>query len=93
MSDAEKMAQFFKVLSVDKRVRIVQLLAEGSLSVGVLSSKLGISPGAVSQHLRIMRDAGLVAAERRGYFIHYKRNPEAIAGLQAYLEELVRPSS
>ena len=93
MSDPQQTARLFQALSVDKRVRIVQLLAEGPLCVGELAERLGISPGAVSQHLRVLRDAGLVRAERRGYFIHYHQNAGAVAGLKAYLDELLKPPS
>jgi DNA-binding transcriptional ArsR family regulator len=42
--------------------------------VNALSQALKITPAAVSQHLRVLRDAGLVTAEKRGYFVHYKAN-------------------
>jgi DNA-binding transcriptional ArsR family regulator len=70
-------ARMFRALSVEKRVEIVQLLAKRSLCVGALSNITGISPGAVSQHMRVLRDAGLVEADRRGYFVHYHLAPDA----------------
>jgi DNA-binding transcriptional ArsR family regulator len=69
--------QVFRALSVEKRVEIVQLLAERTLCVGALANLLSISPGAVSQHLRILRNAGLVRSARRGYFIHYRLADDA----------------
>jgi DNA-binding transcriptional ArsR family regulator len=75
--DSEVLAKTFRALSVESRVRIVQLLAARTLCVGALSNLLGISAGAVSQHLRVLRDAGLVEADRRGYFIHYSLAPDA----------------
>jgi DNA-binding transcriptional ArsR family regulator len=47
---------------------------------------LGISAGAVSQHLRVLKDAGLVKAERRGYFIHYTVAQEAAALCESAVE-------
>jgi ArsR family transcriptional regulator len=80
----------FKVLSVESRVSILQLLAKRSLCVGALSRRLGISPGAVSQHLRILREAGLVFSDRRGYYLHYRVNPGIlaswVAGLSRWLD-------
>jgi ArsR family transcriptional regulator len=67
----------FRALSVEKRVEIVSLLAERTLCVGARSNLLGISAGAVSQHLWILRDAGFVEPDRRGYFIHYSLAPGA----------------
>ena len=80
------MVKLFKALSVETRLRIVQLLSRHTLCVGALSNLLGISAGAVSQHLRILRDAGLVEAERRGYFIHYYVAPGAADCCQAAME-------
>ena len=54
-------AEIFKVLSVETRVKIVDLLkANGALGVKDISEKLGITPPAVSQHLKILKQAGLV---------------------------------
>jgi DNA-binding transcriptional ArsR family regulator len=73
MSDSndQNMARMFRALAAEKRLEIIQLLSRRTLCAGALSRMLGISPGAVSQHLRILKDAGLVTSERRGYFIHY----------------------
>jgi DNA-binding transcriptional ArsR family regulator len=70
-------AKICRALSVDNRVGIVRLLAERSLCVGALANQLGVSAAAVSQHLRVLRDAGLVEADRRGYFTHYRLAPDA----------------
>jgi len=87
-SDQKDMTRIFRALSVEKRLEIVQLLAERTLCVGALSNLLGISAGAVSQHLRILKDAGLVEADRRGYFIHYSLAPDAAERCQAVMASL-----
>jgi DNA-binding transcriptional ArsR family regulator len=71
MGDADKLARIFKVLSVETRVRMVQLLKRRSLCVNALAKRLDITPAAVSQHLRVLRDADIVTADRQGYFVHY----------------------
>ena len=73
---------------MESRVRIVQLLSERTLCVGALSNLVGISAGAVSQHLRVLRDAGLVEADRRGYFVHYRVTPDAAVRCRAAVESL-----
>ncbi len=83
-------ARIFRALAVDKRVEIVRLLATRTLCVGALSNLLGISDGAVSQHLRILRDAGLVERDRRGYFVHYSLAPEAAERCRVVMESLFR---
>lgn len=53
------------------RTQIVRLLSPGPLSVGELAGILGRSKSATSQHLRVLRDAGIVAARRRGRIVMY----------------------
>jgi DNA-binding transcriptional ArsR family regulator len=62
----------FKALSVPTRVRIIELLkSESPISVTELAERLGITPAAVSQHLKVLRHAGLVTRERKGYWVPY----------------------
>ncbi len=68
----KKIADLLKVLSVDTRLQILLHLKGGVLCVNALAARLDVTQGAVSQHLRIMRDAGLVSAEKRGYYVHYR---------------------
>lgn len=79
MSDAERTARVFKVLSVGTRVRMIELLRDRPLCVNALARRLKIMPAAVSQHLRILRDADVVVADRKGYFIHYSLNKKTMA--------------
>ena len=89
MTDPEDLARILKVLSVGTRVRIIQLLKDRALCVNALAARLDVTQGAVSQHLRILRDAGLVTAEKRGYFVHYRLNGRALARCQALLADLL----
>jgi len=86
---AEKLAEFFKTLSSDMRVRIVELLRERALCVGAISARLGITQGAVSQHLRILKQAGLVVPEKRGYFVHYRLNTEVLEELRKQIGDFL----
>jgi len=89
MTDHEKCARIFKALSVDTRVRIVDLLKPRSLCVNALAHELEITPAAVSQHLRILRDADILVPDRRGYFIHYKINETTLAEWCKAVRELL----
>ena len=89
MTEAERLARLFKVLSVDTRVRMVQILRARALCVNALASRLGISASAVSQHLRILRDAQLVEAEKRGYYVHYRTNESALTKWRALAHRLL----
>ncbi len=82
-------AEIFKVLSVDTRVKIVELLkVNGPIGVKDISEKLGITPPAVSQHLKILKQAGLVRSERKGYWIPYSINEEAMEDCREILNEV-----
>ena len=72
-------AELFKVLGVESRIKIIELLKEkGPLGANEMSEALGITPSAVSQHLRILRQAGLVRNKRKGYWIPYEVDPAAL---------------
>jgi len=79
MNDTERLARIFKVLSVDTRVRMVEMLKRRTLCVNALARALDITPAAVSQHLRVLRDADLVRAEKKGYYVHYRVNDATLA--------------
>lgn len=75
----KKQAELFKVLGVDTRIRIIELLKQkGPLGANEMSEMLGITPSAVSQHLKILKHAGLVRDERKGYWIPYEIDPIAL---------------
>jgi DNA-binding transcriptional ArsR family regulator len=82
LTASELLASAFRLLSVETRARMVALLKSGPLCVGGLARKLGVTPAAVSQHLKLMRSAGLVTSARRGYYVHYELNPEAFRRLR-----------
>jgi len=87
--EARDLARIFKALSVDTRVRMVQLLKQHTLCVNALAARLKITPAAVSQHLRILRDADLVVADKRGYYVHYEVNQKTLAEWREMADELL----
>jgi DNA-binding transcriptional ArsR family regulator len=87
--DETKQAGLFKVLSVESRIKIIDLLKQkGPLGVNELSEALGITPSAVSQHLRILRYAGLVRSERKGYWLPYEIDQSALNQCRELLTEV-----
>jgi len=91
MAQEQAAARVFKALSVDTRVAILQLLKTRSLCVNALADRLGVTPAAVSQHLRILRDAGLVIPEKHGYYVHYRVNEATLADWRDLAEDLLSP--
>ena len=74
----KKAADLFKILSVDKRIEIIELLKKEAMSVNALAEILEITQSAVSQHLRVLKGAGLVDDERQGYWIYYSLNKDVL---------------
>ena len=82
-------SEMFKVLAVETRVKIIDLLkTEGPLGAKKISELLGITPAAVSQHLRILRQVGLVRSERDGYWIPYAINEDALHNCRDLLTQV-----
>ncbi|MCD6083848.1 hypothetical protein DRJ00_02530 [Candidatus Aerophobetes bacterium] len=77
-SELEEIIRVCKALSDPTRFRIFLLLARRTLCVNAIASFLNVSQPAVSQHLRILREAGLVKAKKRGYWVHYTADKEKI---------------
>ncbi len=82
-------SEMFKVLGVDTRVKIIEILkSRGPLGVKNISEVIGITPAAVSQHLKVLRQAGLVRNERKGYWIPYSIDEEALENCRSILNEV-----
>jgi DNA-binding transcriptional ArsR family regulator len=78
----------FAVIGDARRRRILELLAVKERSVGVLATELGISQPSVTQHLTALRDAGLVAFEKRGTSSIYTLVREPLGEVTDWVESL-----
>ena len=95
MNEVEKLSEIFKALSDPTRLRLIQLLnnckpgicSGGPLCVNALAHQLGVTQSAVSQHLRILRQTGLVRGERNGNFMHYSLDPDGLDRYRAALRD------
>lgn len=77
-----------RALAEPQRRRILVLVRDGELPAGRIAEHFAISPQAVSQHLRVLKDAGLLRERRAGTRRLYSVRPEAVEPVRAYLEEL-----
>ena len=82
-----------KALSDETRLRLLCLLLSQGLCGRALARQLGVSEAAVSQHLKILKEAGLVEGEKRGYWIHYSVHNEALEEIIRELERMARQSA
>jgi DNA-binding transcriptional ArsR family regulator len=84
--DANRDADRWGALADGTRLAIVARLAEGPRAVGKLAAGLPVSRSAVSQHLKILKDAGLVEDAAEGTRRIYRLNPAALAALRDQLD-------
>jgi DNA-binding transcriptional ArsR family regulator len=85
---AELAGDPFNALGDPHRRRIVELLGSGGRSVREIADDLPISRPAVSRHLRLLKDAGLVVEQTRGTQRIYGLHIEGVAAVQAYLTQV-----
>jgi ArsR family transcriptional regulator len=83
------MADMFKALSDPTRLKIINLLKESqNLCVGVIAEKTGMSQPAISQHLKILKTAGILDARKMGLEVHYSINPKKVTEFKDIINTL-----
>ena len=88
MPTAEALGDPFDALGDPTRREILRLLSEGDKPVHEIASALPISRPAVSRHLRLLKEAGLVAEQAQGTSRIYYLRDEGLHAVQAYLEQV-----
>lgn len=84
-----EISEMFKALAVETRVKILELLkSRGPLGAKEIARLSGITPAAASQHLKILKQSGLVRSERHGFWIPYAVNPEALEKYRQILSKV-----
>ena len=81
-------ALLFRALADDTRRRIILLLLRHNYCVSALARELCVSESAVSQHLKILRQAMLLRGERRGYYMHYDIDRERLRDLAREIDAM-----
>ena len=74
-----------KALGDPKRYQLMEILAEEGCCVRALAYRCGLSEPAVSQHLKVLREANLIQGIKFGYYTHYRINREA---MQSVIDEI-----
>lgn len=83
------MQRVFEALSSQIRRKILAYLAHADLTAGEIAARFDISKPAVSQHLTVLENAGLVTSEKKGQFVHYSLVPDHLANtLHSYAQEV-----
>ena len=93
----DELAEAFKALSDVHRLRALRFIAAGAppgadcedaVCACHVQDHLELSQPATSYHLKVLRQAGLVEAEKRGRWVHYRISDDGIDTLQAFLDEI-----
>ncbi|MFA7109027.1 MAG: metalloregulator ArsR/SmtB family transcription factor [Sphaerochaetaceae bacterium] len=96
MKDITKTIKILSSLADENRFIIIKELLLRDYCVGGLARKLNITEAAVSQHLKILKEVGLITGEKRGYYRHYRVNKEILKYVAKEIEvisEIKRESS
>jgi len=80
-----------KAIAEPHRRQILRLVRDGELSAGEIASHFEVTRPAVSQHLTVLKEAGLVRERRNGTRRLYRARPEGLVDLREYLEEFWEP--
>lgn len=91
-ASAGRAASLLRLLGNERRLMILCQLGEGELSVGQLQPRVGLGQSALSQHLALLREEGVVTTRREGQTIHYRIADPAALRVIATLAELFCPS-
>ncbi len=83
------MEKIFEALASTPRRKILAYLSEASLTAGEIAARFDMTKPAISKHLQILENAGLIQGEKRGQFIHYALVPENLANtLNGFVQKL-----
>jgi DNA-binding transcriptional ArsR family regulator len=83
-------AELLGAFSDPTRQAVLNLLRQRACTVGELATQLPVSRPAVSQHLQVLKSAGLVEEERRGTRHYFRLNPKSLAELRAHVDAMWR---
>ena len=83
------MERVFQALASTPRRKILAYLAHAELSAGDISARFDMSKPAVSQHLSVLENAGLIVSEKRGQYVFYRLVPDTLTNvLNGYVQEV-----
>jgi DNA-binding transcriptional ArsR family regulator len=81
--------EVFEAIAQPKRREILRLLGDGELSAGEVASRFAVTQPAISQHLKVLKEVGLVSERRDGTRRLYSVRPEGLSDLHGFLAEML----
>lgn len=83
-----QIVQMFKALGDETRLRILIILSRRRMCAKGISKHLGISEAAVSQHLKVLKESGIITGEKLGYFVQYDMQESALLEIIKFIEQM-----
>jgi DNA-binding transcriptional ArsR family regulator len=83
----EEMDRVARAIAEPRRRQILAMVRDGELSAGEIARQFDVSRPAISQHLSVLREAGLLSERRQGTSRLYRARPEGLAGLRDFMDE------
>jgi len=80
--------QIFKALGDETRLKILLMLSKRRICAKGIAKHLEISEAAVSQHVKVLKEAGIIVGEKIGYFIHYDIQKPMLLELIRFIEQI-----
>ena len=95
MVDIDEITNYLKAISDPTRLKMVEMLNRHStpLCVNAIARKLNVTQSAISQHLRILKQVGIVTSSRSGYNINYRLKYDKINYFSSQLEQVLTPTN
>lgn len=84
----DQIVQVFKALGDETRLKILIILSRRRICAKGISKHLGISEAAVSQHLKVLKEAGIITGEKLGYFVQYNIQNIALLEIVKFIEQI-----
>jgi DNA-binding transcriptional ArsR family regulator len=81
--------EVFEAIAQPTRREILRLLAEGEMTAGSVASQFTVTQPAISQHLKVLKDVGLITERRDGVRRLYSVRPEGLDDLHSFLAEVL----
>ena len=85
-----KKHEIFKVFSNEVRLKVFEYLLEGKMCVSGIVNKMNVTQPTVTQHLRILKEIGVVKSEKIGHWMHYSIDKKGINRVKQEMEKFVK---
>lgn len=84
----EKISLIFKALADETRLKILIILSKRKICAKGISKHLNISEAAVSQHIKILKETGIILGEKVGYYMYYDLQESLLSEIIKFVEEM-----